>query len=1125
MSRNERCSGLVVPMGLALCSMVTALIANGAEPDLTWSPKPFVFEQGRSVRYIDFEGGSDENSGAKARPWQHHPWDKNSTGKAAACKGVHTYCFKRGVAYRGALVAKDSGEHGNPIRLTVDPSWGRGEAGLYGSAKIDGGWHRCTAATARSIPAAGRSKTWYKDVGTDLVSRLLCETFNGKTTRIPIAREPDWSVTDPDDPRSEWWEFTGHVFVVHMELDDAKGFQAGDKVTGTGKWIDFDEDRDNVARGRNRVTGVTKNTITLDSFTWKKGEFRRGSAITNGKVTARIRRIQRTGMTRLRDKAHPARPDWVGATMWCEGSHMSNPGPYKIAEYLPAQKAFRLARRGMQGPQSHCRYYLENLPVFLDSPGEFCLVEKGAQAGRLFLRLPDDRNPNHSVIEAARDLIILKIENQNHIEISGLDVRYTNSLEPDSPDIRHARLHMGGIHIVGNCSHIAVRNCRFSHVATAVQAFVTKKEDVLDYIDVTDNDMRDIDCGAICLSARGFAYAGSGPGANLVHARVLRNRVLNTGHRSLQRRSNGLHAITIEGGQMVEIAGNIVDRSWGCGIWAYNGMEERLNGISRPLVRILIHHNKVTNSLLGLQDYGGIASWMAGPSYVYNNISGNAVGYKHHSYRTLKRKDWYRTSCYGVGLYIDGQYKGYVFNNILWGKNNNVNDRIYNSCAFNEAMGFLNTVFNNTMYNCGVGLHKGMTQHNRCYYLGNLMLDIGHKFIQQEPKTSIIEFDSLAYARNVFQGKPANFGLLGGWGGGFTSPTLKKWRAELKARKVMVTETGVLASGPQVADARAHDFRPRPASAAIDHGAKVFVPWGLYAVVGEWNFYRRPADPSVILGENVNWNREWYFRAMFQDIPRNNLKGHRIDASNFKRGTLENWTDGALELNGKDEYCALADAELKRDWSWTAKRFPSWVPKTKGTLDGKQRETVDMGTNNFLIEVVFKTKPGVRKGGIVCKCGQKGYVLEVARNAAAKMTLHFGMRSCSRTSAAAVNDGRWHHVIAEIDRTRREGVNIYVDGKLSNGSWAGRMDKTASLSNTADFTVGKTLPGAAGAGEEYFAGELDFLRVSRGTLEDAETTIDELHKWQFDGPSLRDFYGRPVNGKCRDAGAVEFEQP
>ncbi len=58
----------------------------------------------------------------------------------------------------------------------------------------------------------------------------------------------------------------------------------------------------------------------------------------------------------------------------------------------------------------------------------------------------------------------------------------------------------------------------------------------------------------------------------------------------------------------------------------------------------------------------------------------------------------------------------------------------------------------------------------------------------------------------------------------------------------------------------------------------------------------------------------------------------------------------------------------------------------------------------------------------------------------------------------------------------------------------------------------------------YFAGQLDFLRVSRGALADAETTIRELYEWEFNGPFLKDFYGRSPVGRGRDAGAVEYSK-
>ena len=71
------------------------VIPNG---DLKWKPRPFAYQKGDSVRYIDFEGGDDAHEGtSKEKPWKHHPWDAAATGKAKACSGIHTYVFKGGV--------------------------------------------------------------------------------------------------------------------------------------------------------------------------------------------------------------------------------------------------------------------------------------------------------------------------------------------------------------------------------------------------------------------------------------------------------------------------------------------------------------------------------------------------------------------------------------------------------------------------------------------------------------------------------------------------------------------------------------------------------------------------------------------------------------------------------------------------------------------------------------------------------------------------------------------------------------------------------------------------------------------------------------------------------------------
>ena len=68
--------------------------------DLEWTPMPFHFEKGASLRYIDFDAGNDENDGTTNQaPWKHHPWDSQATGKAKVCRGIHTEIFKGAVEH------------------------------------------------------------------------------------------------------------------------------------------------------------------------------------------------------------------------------------------------------------------------------------------------------------------------------------------------------------------------------------------------------------------------------------------------------------------------------------------------------------------------------------------------------------------------------------------------------------------------------------------------------------------------------------------------------------------------------------------------------------------------------------------------------------------------------------------------------------------------------------------------------------------------------------------------------------------------------------------------------------------------------------------------------------------
>ncbi|HEX8835205.1 MAG TPA: hypothetical protein VF719_13440, partial [Abditibacteriaceae bacterium] len=176
------------------------VLPNG---DLKWSPQPFQFKAGASVRYIDYAAGDDNNAGtSKTSAWKHHPWDSGATGVARTTRGAHTYVFKRGTIYRGTLKAgTDRGEAGNPIRLTSDPTWGTGEAQMYSSQAVTG-W---TRGAHPKMPGGGQ--VWMKEV--DFLPRTLWMTSNnGKATRLKLARMTNWNEPDPNDAMSQWptWE-------------------------------------------------------------------------------------------------------------------------------------------------------------------------------------------------------------------------------------------------------------------------------------------------------------------------------------------------------------------------------------------------------------------------------------------------------------------------------------------------------------------------------------------------------------------------------------------------------------------------------------------------------------------------------------------------------------------------------------------------------------------------------------------------------------------------------------------------------------------------------------------------------------------------------------------------------
>ena len=1145
------------PLRFLLPALILSLLSGGllqaAEPEtwpwnraqakvlptgeLEWAPEPFEFVAGETVRYIDYEGGDDANPGSREAPWKHHPWDGNATGNAAKASGPVTYVFKGGVIYRGTLEGRESGRPDAPIRLTRDPSWGEGPAWFVGSRAINGGWKQADASIApEGMPEP--EKVWYRDLP-DLKEAPWCvwRREGSEATRIPLARHPNWDVFAETD------------FVME-------------------DWLTFD--------GPSRYVPKNEGGAPIGSRkTWDDDFLKDPSRSPDFFDGARI---------------------W---TMWSGGpfSAMGTPYDTRIQKYDP--ESGTIERPGIGGAfyfgmaGKGDRYYIENLAAFLDSAGEFYFAasEGDGQGGRLFLRLPGDQDPNQTTVEIGQEQMLIRLYDTRNLEISGLRFSFLNV--PDSFNFPIYPLDVRlptAIMLYGDCKDLRIAHNDFYHAAKAVQARtrfyqrwmpempeslgIRPREDGgTDYmtgIVVSDNDIRYADHGGISFQGHGQLIAPEAVDHRLGDIRILRNRLHQINFRP-RPPSPGLNipSIAVDDGTRIHIAGNILTRSWGVGIWITGGKQNSGDIRDRPLIRNYIHHNSVLDSLLFINDWGAFALWQGGPQYAWSNVAGNPVGPHPHimdgkDSGDRKQENYFRSYGHnGYAYYLDGSYKQYVFNNIAWGKENDPESWFKNRSSQMMVLGFLNQWFNNSFHRFLIGASGSSGTHSTA--LGTIYADMGSAFIAQGISGDIstayggedaadtlrIGMPTLGYAQNIFQGPAFDTDTafaLGTKGRGsirINTNSVEEFSAWLKEHGAQASQAGWRVDASPFLDADTGDFRPNPSVLEGKPGVKFFVPFSLHMVVGEWDFSANHNNPELIMGQNFYMSPEYISRKMYYDIPRNDLDLPGGTLADFAQGTLENWTDSSLLLDGRERFAVLrhdaATADYPRtvaisrnDKGWLgtpsdpgpapgekagqgkkdrwAAANEKWQQAEDKIFPGHKRKTVDMQANNFLLETVVRIAPGTG-GAIVSKTQDgTGYELSIAADGKLTLALLADGTVSKATGATTVADGGWHHLIAEVDRANGT-ARLYLDGKL-DAETPLSLPTAASLANTGDFFVGK---GEAG----FLTGAIDFLRVSRGTLADAHTTIDELYAWQFtQGPFLKDMQGRKRDWTTTPPGAI-----
>ena len=725
----------------------------------------------------------------------------------------------------------------------------------------------------------------------------------------------------------------------------------------------------------------------------------------------------------------------------------------KIDNYEPANKKIVVADQNFGGVD--CKYYIENTPYLLDTVSEYYYDNA---AGRMYLRLDQDKDPNTTTVEIASKSNLLTISSKTNIEISGLTFGFTTY-----DNVRYGTQDGVPTIKIDNSSNVTIKNCRFLYVNGGIMANGSGSN-----LKFCDNEMLYMNDFSILLNGPDNIY-------------ILRNRIYETGTRHLGRWYSSIPAIA-GSLRVAEIAGNIIEYTWGSGInitWGKGGDQT----FTVPFIRGLVYLNKVSHSLMGVNDYGGIEGWQGGPAYYFNNISEDAQGWHYN---------WWIGNVISIGypFYFDGAFKQYVFNNIAAGTGWN-----RTQAAYTQVLGFYNMYVHNIAYNVGSLTLSGdgaLAPDGQNCYLANVS-DSNEFQFNHTTRESGIPFES--FGNNFFSGNTFKGTFLSNDPNPRFEFSFSEFVDKLNSFVPDLGQVGFEASKRVFANPSAGDFRPTASSELIDQGVKFFIPFPLSSVVGEWHFYKHQSDSSLIKGENFYFTSEFTNRETYKNVPKNHMKAYGLSAGSFVKGDLEDWTEGALVFDGSQTYCSLNN------------------DVTSKTICNN----VDMTTNSFILESYFKTDPDQTGGVIISKFGSSGYGYQMDVNDEGYPRLSFmnnGSIEFSQSGSVAINDGNWHHLLVEVNRPSSL-VTIYMDGISANGSSTGTIPSSAiSLTNTSNFFVGKNKDAS------FFSGMIDFIRVSKGTIADAKTTIDELYKWEFNGPFLRDFAGNEPVGK-RDASALE----
>lgn len=571
--------------------------------------------------WVDVYNGSDANTGLTAanafRTIQH------ASGLAGPGTTIHILPG----AYRESLTPAMSGQALAPIRYVAEN--GPGTVILRGSKTAASlAWTRLTSNDIGLPPSVNPSDIYYADLsawGLTEAPRFLFD-ITASRVRLPLAHEPDWHIASEWKSHEFWWAADGGLTPATC-----------DPATNANPNCDA------ASRSLIRLTDVTDDSepagIEAGNLT-TLGDLTGGTLVT-------LDTVQGHYVYRRKITAHNVAAGRVTVDPMCE----YNPG-----SEIP-------------GLGWGSKYYVENKPYLLDTPGEWWYDKA---TGRLYLWALDSGNPANRKIEISQRDEGVNLRNRSYIILDGLNFEFFND---------------GAISLVNQEIHRAygntVRNVTIrytgwgiyvEHTVSATQPWIN----ITDGLTIEDSEIAYIDNGAIHIldwwednaAADSFTHSG------VINTVIRNNHLHHLGFRADGDGAIGVaiffaHGLTLEGNYVHHVAHN------GVQLLRSVVQSDRTYGFTPDEIKtgqILIKDNIFEKSCQLATDCGGLKIWGQPPNghvfkdlLVTGNIFRSNFGW---AYAAAKRQWWMGDAgsvvqgMGGFGMYVDRASGVVVYRNV-----------------------------------------------------------------------------------------------------------------------------------------------------------------------------------------------------------------------------------------------------------------------------------------------------------------------------------------------------------------------------------------------------------------------------------------------------------------------------